>query len=624
MVARISTGKSIIGLINYNENKVAKGDARLLAAQNMVLGKKESELTYDMKISTFQRILDGKKSRKLEKPILHISLNFDPGEKMTDDLLKEMARKYMEGMGYHNQPYMVYRHEDTHHPHIHIVSVKVDREGKKINDSFYKLQSEKIRKTLEVEYNLVKASEKIKQELNFVLPLPIAALNYSKGGTKKAITNVVHHLLSTYKVSSLQEFQMLLKQYNVNLEHISGTYNRKSYEGLVYSLIDSKGSRVGVGIKASSIYRKPTLQKLKIQFAKNSKSKNKLQRKTATEIEKLLRQNSSITKEDFTKHLTERGITALYPQGKEGEGLNSIIYIDHLRKAVFEEKAIGKPYTWNALEKRFAAIKLPNHSITKPDKNHITGKNSNNHICFEKTVLKAALTALIQIYDRQRNFENSGEYFESQYIRKLNQIDLANPLVKQFPTLTHKQAKDLEVKFKEYKNGKLKDIENNETAFFKNHVQKAFNLIDHFSHLSPQKKLAFLYRYQIEISREKTTFVAKHIQGEHLKLGIKSNAVKKLLSDKGTLPKIDKKNLVPFTGNQRGLLDKILVAKSAPQASHNQHIFSYEIFKNPLTHEANNVTSNVTLADIFQANENEKEVESTSTKNNKRREIKIS
>src|SRR5207237_5583995 len=63
---------------------------------------------------------------------VHISLNFDPSEKLSRELLKEIADLYMIAIGFGEQPYLVYQHHDAGHPHLHIVTTNIKENGKRI------------------------------------------------------------------------------------------------------------------------------------------------------------------------------------------------------------------------------------------------------------------------------------------------------------------------------------------------------------------------------------------------------------------------------------------------------------------------------------------------------------
>ncbi len=88
-------------------------------------------------------------NRNTQYHTLHISLNPDPKDKVSDDKFREMAEEYMREMGYEQQPFVVFKHTDIDRTHIHIVSVCVDETGKKISDKFEKMRSMNICRELE-------------------------------------------------------------------------------------------------------------------------------------------------------------------------------------------------------------------------------------------------------------------------------------------------------------------------------------------------------------------------------------------------------------------------------------------------------------------------------------------
>ena len=63
---------------------------------------------------------------------MHISLNFDASDKLSQNELKEIADKYVKEIGFGEQPYLVYQHHDSGHPHIHIVTTNIRNDGSRI------------------------------------------------------------------------------------------------------------------------------------------------------------------------------------------------------------------------------------------------------------------------------------------------------------------------------------------------------------------------------------------------------------------------------------------------------------------------------------------------------------
>jgi hypothetical protein len=91
---------------------------------------------------------------RTEKPVIHISLNPHLDDKLTDVELADIAREYMDKLGYGNQPYMVYKHEDIDRHHLHIVSIRVDENGKCLNNAYNFQRSKAITRELEQKYDL--------------------------------------------------------------------------------------------------------------------------------------------------------------------------------------------------------------------------------------------------------------------------------------------------------------------------------------------------------------------------------------------------------------------------------------------------------------------------------------
>ena len=156
MIAKISSTENLGGALGYNFKKVEKGEASILLAQDLFQNK---EGTYTMAevFADMQAVIPEKCRTK--KMVFHCSLNPHPDEKLSDELLVQIAKEYMEALGYGKQPYIVFKHNDIAREHIHIVSLRVDGEGRKINDKFEKRRSKKITDALEKRFGLIPSSK---------------------------------------------------------------------------------------------------------------------------------------------------------------------------------------------------------------------------------------------------------------------------------------------------------------------------------------------------------------------------------------------------------------------------------------------------------------------------------
>lgn len=133
MVAKISFGSSLYGALAYNGEKINKEEGKLLAT-NKIFDDCSGKTSIANALRDFQRYLSP--HIRTEKPVVHISLNPHPDDVLTDMEMENIAREYLERMGYGNQPYMVYKHEDIDRHHMHIVTIRVDENGKCLDSRF--------------------------------------------------------------------------------------------------------------------------------------------------------------------------------------------------------------------------------------------------------------------------------------------------------------------------------------------------------------------------------------------------------------------------------------------------------------------------------------------------------
>jgi len=156
-MAKITKGSSFKGAVKYviDERK----EAQLLDADGLRLKSLSSV------IGGF--VTQAGMNGRVSKPVGHISLDFSAQdrEKLTSQLMVKIARDYMQRMGIADTQYIIVRHFDREHPHIHLVFNRVDNNGKTIPDSNDRYRSEKICKELTRKYGLYYSTgkENVKQ-----------------------------------------------------------------------------------------------------------------------------------------------------------------------------------------------------------------------------------------------------------------------------------------------------------------------------------------------------------------------------------------------------------------------------------------------------------------------------
>lgn len=344
MVAKINIGNSIFGALSYNQTKIDQGEGTVLYA-NRIIENTDGSHNMFLNMKSFEPYLDA--NRRTEKPVLHISLNPHPDDKLTNEQLSDIAQEYMEKMGYGNQPYIVYKHEDIDRHHLHIVSVRVDENGKKLNDSFEKRRSEEIRKELELKYNLLPAEKQQRSTNLFLKPV-----NLNDGNIKKQVSNIAKFLVNDYRFQSINEFRALLAIYGVTVEEVKGEIRGKAFNGLVYSALNKKGEKTGNPFKASLIGRDVGYNALQHKIAASNVSlKDKATyARTRNHIFSLLKENPS--RKQFEKELAGHGISVVF-RTNDDKRIYGVTFIDHESKAVFNGSRLGKEFSANAFHELF-------------------------------------------------------------------------------------------------------------------------------------------------------------------------------------------------------------------------------------------------------------------------------
>jgi len=347
MVAKITIPKSIEAALNYNEKKVQKGTAECLHAANYL--SDAQHMSFYQKLNGFE-MLNSLNERATTKT-LHVSLNFDPSEKLSNNKLIKVANVYMEKIGFGQQPFLIYKHEDAGHPHIHIVSTTIKEDGSRINThNIGRNQSEKARKEIEQLFGLIKAERQQQLMKPGIKPVDIKKAVYGKQETKRSISNVVGAVFSQYKFTSLPEFNTALKQFNLIADR--GKEEGRIYKnrGLVYRILDADGNKVGVPIKASAISCKPTLDNLEKKFTVNESAREPLKQRTKNSIDECLQMSPGSMK-NLVVALEQKQMYTVLRQNGEGR-LYGITFVDNQNKCVFNGSDLGKGYSAAALQTR--------------------------------------------------------------------------------------------------------------------------------------------------------------------------------------------------------------------------------------------------------------------------------
>ena len=339
MVAKISIGSSLYGALSYNGMKMNRDEGRVLGANKIILPA-DGNIDIARMVENFNLFMP--KMGRTKKPVLHISLNPHPDDKLTEQQYEILAREYLEKLGFGEQPYIIYKHMDIDRHHIHIVTVNVNEQGKRLNQDFLFRRSKKITTELEEKYNLHKAQrEKISPDM------PIRKIDPS-GDIKRQVANTVKMVGMRYKFQTIGEYNAILSLYNVRCEPTDGKVNGREYHGLVYFATDDSGKTIATPFKASRLGKFASRTAIDGRF---ERSKEKIEvaptkRKVADVIA------HSTDKADFIAKLKEHNIDVVLRYTEEGR-IYGVTFIDHNTMTVLNGSRLGKEFSANAINERF-------------------------------------------------------------------------------------------------------------------------------------------------------------------------------------------------------------------------------------------------------------------------------
>ncbi|RYZ54550.1 MAG: relaxase [Sphingobacteriales bacterium] len=362
MVARINSSKSIQKVLNYNEQKVAKGRAVCLAAEGFL--KDADRLSFYEKWQGFKRLTD--LNERTATNAVHISLNFDPFEVLSNEKMVAIAAAYVQGIGFGDQPYLVYRHEDAGHPHLHIVTTNIRLDGSRISlHGLGRGASEQTRKALEQNFGLVPA-DRGRGQAQEQQPQKLV---YGSVDLRRAIANVLEAVLPHYRYSSLPELNAILGLYGIQASR--GAEGSRTYMrgGLTYQALDDRNRPVGPPLKASILPRNPGLRFLEAKFREAAVQKTTLSIRMRTQVDWVLSGSSIRDWDGFRQALNKSGIDVVLWQNQAGY-IYGVTYVDHKNKAVFNGSDLGKAYSAKALSDRWSPQEIlqPVRSEPRPSK----------------------------------------------------------------------------------------------------------------------------------------------------------------------------------------------------------------------------------------------------------------
>ena len=344
MIAKISATENLGGALGYNFKKVEKGEANILLAAELYQSK-EGRYTMEDVLADMEALIP--KNCRTKKTVFHCSLNPHPDEKLSDERLTQIAKEYMEALGYGNQPYIVFKHNDIAREHIHIVSLRIDGEGKKINDKFEKRRSKKITDALEKRFGLIPSSKVADKAVEETPKIDI-----TRGNIKEHVASALRMVLKHYKFCSLGELNAILSVYNLAVEEVKTEFRGKKYDGLVYVPTDDKGDKVGTPIHASDIGRGVGYTAVQNRMQKSKQNVKPLIPTVRNKVLQTMR-TSPNTEKELRQRLEEQGLRVVIRKNESG-CIYGITFIDDEQSVALNGSRLGKGYAANVFKTYFS------------------------------------------------------------------------------------------------------------------------------------------------------------------------------------------------------------------------------------------------------------------------------
>ena len=362
MVAKINVGSSLYGALAYNGEKINEGQGRLLATHK-IFDEGTGRLDIRQAAEDFARHLP--EQVRTAKPVVHISLNPHPDDRLTDTELTAIAEEYLARLGYGDQPYAVFKHEDIDRHHLHIVTLCVDEAGRKIGDSFIRRRSKNITRALEQQYGLHPAERKRQTQTE-----PLRAVDATEGDVKRQIGNVLKGISGKYRFQTLGECRALLSLYRLTIEECRGEVHGREYRGFVYSAIDDKGEKVGTPLKASRFGKRYGYEAFERWCAVSKELIRERKLGDMTKATAMAALHRTKDRAEFIGLMKAKGVDVVLRETDTGR-IYGATFIDHRTGYVLNGSRMGKELSANALQEYFAppaaGIPLPIVLSQQPD-----------------------------------------------------------------------------------------------------------------------------------------------------------------------------------------------------------------------------------------------------------------
>lgn len=248
MTANMIKGKGFRGALRYNLEKVAKNVAKVL--DHSFVEVSEKSILKEVQMVKVLR-------PNLQKFFYHTSINFPPTEDLSNATMIQIGQEYLRDSGFTQHQYIMFRHHDANHPHLHILVNRIGYDGKVLSDSNDFTRCEEILRRLEKKYNLAEVVSSRQARERAVTKNEMEMMKRTnEPSVKMWLQTTIKKALEDNPGMTTQEFISTLESKGINLlfnqastGYVSGV--SYGYEGFLVT-----GSKLGNDFKWTTIKNK--------------------------------------------------------------------------------------------------------------------------------------------------------------------------------------------------------------------------------------------------------------------------------------------------------------------------------------------------------------------------------
>ena len=327
MIVEIHKSSSTMsGTLRYNEDKVRGGVASILCEHG--IGSTD--------IRTINRLFEDRERMSLrEAQHLSFQMSVNPGaeDDIREERIPDFVKDLMEGLGYGEQPWVVFRHEDTGRIHYHVVSIRIDADGKKIRDYYEKRACDRLVKGLERKYGYLKGGG-VKNTETMKVRSPV--FRPGDGDVVKMMQDCLLHSLM-YRFTTGRQFAEVMRCHGVLVQEGLGKDDLKVH--LSFQGMDESGKVCTASVSD-----------MKMGFDVREALKERMEDGRGKDVDhervELIKEVASAIKRSdgllsLTEALKSRGVDIVIYRDKDGIPRGSTL-IDHRTTCVFKGSELSR------------------------------------------------------------------------------------------------------------------------------------------------------------------------------------------------------------------------------------------------------------------------------------------